>query len=59
MLILTRRIGETLTIGDDIEITVLGIRGNHLRMGVDAPESFVILREELTEQIDERLEGVV
>lgn len=47
MLILTRRIGESLIIGDDIEVVVLGIQGNQIRLGVKAPEDVTILREEL------------
>ncbi|MBL4711706.1 MAG: carbon storage regulator CsrA [Gammaproteobacteria bacterium] len=47
MLILTRRVDETLFIGDDIQVTVLGIKGNQVRIGIDAPEDVVILREEL------------
>lgn len=47
MLILTRRIGESLIIDDDIEVVVLGVQGNHVRLGVNAPEDVPILREEL------------
>ena len=59
MLILSRRIGESLTIGDDIEITVTEIRGNQVRLGVVAPESQAILRKELREKQDEWLEEAV
>ena len=51
MLILTRRVGETLVIGDDIRITVLGARGNQVRMGVNAPKNVAVHREEIYERI--------
>lgn len=51
MLILTRRIGETININDDIEVTVLGIRGNQVRIGVKAPENVSINREEIYKRI--------
>jgi carbon storage regulator len=47
MLILTRRIGETLRIGDDIEVTVLGIKGNQVRIGINAPRDVNVAREEV------------
>ena len=47
MLILTRRLQETLIIGDDIEVTVLGIKGNQVRLGVKAPEDVAVDREEI------------
>jgi carbon storage regulator len=47
MLILTRRIGEALWIGDDVEVVVLGCRGNQVRIGIAAPEEVVVLRSEL------------
>ncbi|MCG3201212.1 MAG: Translational regulator CsrA [Gammaproteobacteria bacterium] len=47
MLILTRRIGETLVIGDDIEVTILGIKGRQVRVGINAPRDVNIAREEL------------
>lgn len=47
MLILTRRLGETLMIGDDVQITVLGVKGNQVRMGITAPESVQVHREEI------------
>ena len=51
MLILTRRVGETLVIGDDIRITVLGARGSQVRMGVNAPKNVAVHREEIYQRI--------
>jgi carbon storage regulator len=51
MLILTRRIGETLIIGDDVNITVLGVKGNQVRLGINAPQQVSVHREEIYHKI--------
>jgi len=51
MLILTRRVGETLMIGDDVTVTVLGVKGNQVRIGVNAPKDVAVHREEIFERI--------
>lgn len=53
MLILTRRVGESLMIGDDVTITVLGVTGNQVRVGVDAPRDIAVHREEIFNRIQE------
>ena len=59
MLILTRRVGETVMIGNDVTVTVLGVKGNQVRIGVNAPRDVAVHREEIFEHIKrEEQEGV-
>ena len=51
MLILTRRVGETVVIGDDVTVTVLGVKGNQVRVGVNAAKEITVHREEIFERI--------
>ncbi|WP_348671976.1 carbon storage regulator CsrA [uncultured Abyssibacter sp.] len=51
MLILTRRIGETVMIGDEVTVTVLGVKGNQVRLGVNAPRSVAVHRQEIYDRI--------
>ncbi len=53
MLILTRRVGETLVVGDDVTVTVLGVKGNQVRLGVNAPKDVSVHREEIYQRIQQ------
>ena len=57
MLILTRRVGETVMIGDEVTITVLGIKGNQIRVGINAPKSVAVHREEIYERLKRLQQG--
>jgi carbon storage regulator len=57
MLILTRRIGETLVVGDEVTVTVLGVKGNQVRIGVNAPKDVAVHREEIYERIQKEKQG--
>ncbi|MFT7127955.1 MAG: carbon storage regulator [Gammaproteobacteria bacterium] len=58
MLILTRKIGESLMIGDDVTISVLGVKGNQVRIGIDAPKHIQVHREEIYNRIQNEKLGV-
>ncbi len=53
MLILTRRVGETLMVGDEVTVTVLGVKGNQVRIGVNAPKDVAVHREEIYQRIQQ------
>ena len=57
MLILTRRVGETLMIGDEVTVTVLGVKGNQVRIGINAPKDVAVHREEIYQRIKREQQG--
>jgi carbon storage regulator len=57
MLILTRRVGETLMIGDSVSVTVLGVKGNQVRIGINAPKDVAVHREEIFQRIKREQSG--
>jgi carbon storage regulator len=57
MLILTRRVGESVMIGDEVVITVLGVKGNQVRVGISAPKTVAVHREEIYERIKREQQG--
>ena len=57
MLILTRRVGESLVIGDEVAVTVLGVKGNQVRIGVTAPKDVTVHRQEINERIKKEETG--
>jgi carbon storage regulator len=58
MLILTRRVGEVLRIGEDVSVTVLGVKGNQVRLGISAPKDVAVHREEIFHRIAEEVSGM-
>jgi len=57
MLILTRRVGETVMIGNDVTVTILGVKGNQVRVGINAPKNVSVHREEIYERIKREQQG--
>lgn len=58
MLVLTRRIGETLNIGDDVQVTIMGICGSQVRIGITAPKDVPVHREEIRERIEQERQAL-
>jgi len=58
MLILTRRVGEALMVGDDTKIVVLGVKGSQIRLGINAPKNIVVHREEIFDKINTKDDSV-
>jgi carbon storage regulator len=59
MLILTRRVGETVMIGNEVTVTILGVKGNQVRVGINAPKTIAVHREEIYERIKREQEGTI
>ena len=59
MLILTRRVGETLIMGDSVTVTVLGVKGNQIQVGITAPQDVAVHREEIYERIEQQRRDAV
>ena len=57
MLILTRRVGETVVIGEDVSVTVLGVKGNQIRLGISAPKDVAVHRQEIYDRIQNEANG--
>ena len=57
MLLLTRRVGETVMIGNDVTVTILGVKGNQVRVGINAPKNVAVHREEIYERIKREQQG--
>lgn len=57
MLILTRRVGEAVKIGDEVTVTILGVKGNQVRLGIDAPKTVAVHREEIFDRIKNEKDG--
>ena len=58
MLILTRRVGEALMVGDDTKIVVLGVKGRQIRLGINAPKDIVVHREEIFDKINTKTDSI-